>query len=130
MEYAITNEPRHKRNEEGFISFNILHKFIKTTNQTVIFGHEYQFKCGLQVSRLRLNNITFQNDIMRMNLFLIDEEKCYSIYQSLDHSEDSTWALYDKGTFDLQEYGEFKRNDRKELLFRAMSDNELLEFEF
>jgi hypothetical protein len=43
---------------------------------------------------------------MRMNLFFIDEDKCFTIYQCLENSEDSTWSLHSNDTFDLKVFVE------------------------
>jgi len=63
---------------------------LKPQTKLSFIRYEYQCKCGLQVLRVRLNKITFKNMIMKINLYFIDENRFYTIYQSHWHSEDST----------------------------------------
>jgi len=120
----------HSQNKLGHTTFQIYHPCIETTDHIVTLGNEYQYKEHTYVARVRLNNIYFENNILSLSLYLIDEDKCIAKYQVLDMINSDRWQLCDKDKYNIKAF-QIQRN--KLVGNSALRKNfkyELLEFAF
>ena len=95
---------------------------VRTTSQRLKIGEEYQFREGIYIARVKLEDFRFEKQFFYVHLCFLDEgnrisECCHRATE--DGVFLGMWALVDKGNYDLEKY----RKRREYLLSQEIPDD-------
>ncbi len=93
----------------GCKTYRVNNSSICTNNNTITKGGEFQYKEGRFVERAIIENISFKNYFMTLEIFLIDKDRrftCETRFINIGYS--GMWRIWDAGTYDIEKYRQLR----------------------
>ena len=87
----------------GCKTFRVNNSTICTNNNIITKGGEYQYREGSFVERAIIENISFKDFFMTLDIFLIDEDRrvtCETRFINIGYH--GMWRIWDAGTYDIE----------------------------